>query len=299
MLRVSMNRAWMRVRAPGVVAAAIVMAAPAASAGYSFDPNDFAVEVVDSTGFPSTPGLYTDPAAVLGRPATMFRNTFPLSDRRVKLIEPAFNTSPTGERLITTFNAGQSVTVRMGRTVYDDPDNPFGIDLNVFGNAFFAVTSGGFVDDSTDLNTTTVGGVFSEPVLVSVSPDNINWYTYSGITGDGLFPTNAYLWDAAAAAWTDTEADPTLPVDPALASMNFTGMTAAGVLALYNGSAGGTGFDLSVSGFSFINYVRFDGIAGFSGGEIDAVAAVRAIPTPGAFILIGLGGLTAARRRHR
>lgn len=290
------------------VAAAIVVggaAATSASASYVYDANDFAVEVVSATGFPVSPTLYTDPNAVLGGPSTMFRNTFPASDRRVKLIEPAYNVSPASmgsQRLITTFNVGQSVTVRMGRTVHDDPNNPFGIDLNVFGNAFFTATGGtgpgGFVDDATNLNNVTVGGVFAEPVRVSVSSDNVNWYTYTGITGDGYFPTNAYRWDSANAAWTNELLDPTLPVNPAYNAASFGGGSAAQALALYNGSAGGTGFDLSVSGFSFINYVRFDGITGFSGGEIDAVAAVRAIPAPGAMALIGVVGAVATRRRR-
>lgn len=287
-----------RRRHVAVAAAGVAIAASAASA--QFDPNNFAVEVVASSGLPAT-GLYNDPAAILGRPSTKFNNSFtPTPDfRRVKLIEPAFNSGLLGERLITTLNAGQSITVRMGRTVYDDPNNPFGIDLNVFGNAFFSVTSGGFVSDATNLNTTTVGGgVFSENVLVSVSPDNVNWYSYTGRTGDGLFPTNSYLWDRPAATWSNTDADPTLPINPALYSANFAGMTAADVLDLYDGSAGGTGFDLAQSGFSFINYVRVEGLTGFSGGEIDAIAAVSAVPAPGTLALLGIG-MIASRRRRR
>ena len=124
-----------------------------------------------------------------------------------------------GEPLVTTFAVGQSVTVKMGRTVNNDPKNPFGIDLIVYGNSFFSATGGGFGGDSTNLNTTTVGGLFAENVRVSVSPDNVNWYSYptdAAHTGDGYYPTNSYLWNRTGTAWTDTEADPTKPVDPSI-----------------------------------------------------------------------------------
>lgn len=289
----------MRRRRRAVAVAVVAGVGAGASAGYTYDPNDFAVEVVSSVGLPGT-SLYNDPAAVLGGPSTWFNNAFTPGQtdlRRVKLIEPAFNTGPNGEKLITTFNAGQSVTVRMGRRVYDDPNNPYGIDLNIFGNAFFV--GSGFVSDTTNLNAFTLsGGLFAENVQISVSPDNINWYTYTGITADGLFPTNAFAWDRANAAWTDALMDPTKPINPALHSMNFAGMTAADVLDLYDGAAGGMGFDLAASGFAWIEYVRIEGITGFSGGEIDAIAAVRAVPGPGAVAVLMVGGIAVVRRRR-
>ena len=43
-----------------------------------------------------------------------------------------------------------------------------------------------------------IGNTFAEPVVISVSPDNINWYTYgSGPYGDTPFPTQGYAWSAA------------------------------------------------------------------------------------------------------
>lgn len=278
------------------------MTATPARAAYVYNPNDFAVEVVASSGLPAT-SLYNDPAAVLGRPTLKFNNGTIANPafRRVKIIEPAFNTGLANERLITTFNANQSVTVRMGRTVFDHPNNPYGIDLNVFGNSFFTVSSGGTTSDATNFNTATISAsLFAENVRVSVSPDNVNWYTYlGGRTGDGLYPTNSYRWDRTSAAWSDDELDPTKPVDPSLTLASLGGKTGADVLDLYNGSAGGAGFDLALSGFSFINYVRFDGQTGFSGGEIDAVAAVTAVPEPASVALIGLGAAALITHRRR
>lgn len=281
---------------------------PAARAAFVYNPDDFAVQVVSSTGFPASPGAtqyYSDPNAILGRPALQFKDIYgsnPTAFHRVKLIEPAYATGLNGEKLITTFNAGQSVTVQMGRTVYDNPSNPYGIDLIVYGNSFFVAGGGSFVGDNTNLNTTPVGGVFSESVQVSVSPDNIHWYSYpadAAHTGDGYYPTNSYLWDRNTASWTDDQADPTKPVDPSIGTTALAGMTAADVLDLYDGAAGGTGFDLADSGFSYINYVRFDGLAGYSGGEIDAVAAVTAIPEPTTLGLLLNGGSLLLRNRKK
>lgn len=278
-----------------------------AGAAYVYNADDFATQVVRSTGFPASPSpmqYYSDPNTILGRPALEFKDIYgsdPNAFHRVKLIESAYATGLNNEPLITTFNAGQSVTVKMGRTVHNDPNNPFGIDLIVYGNSFFVAGGGGFVGDNTNLNTTTVGGVFTESVRVSVSPDNVNWYSYpvdAAHTGDGYYPTNSYLWDRTSASWTDMETDPTKPVDPSIGTTALSGLSAADVLDLYNGAAGGTGFDLAESGFSFINYVRFDGLTGYSGGEIDAVAAVTAVPEPSALAALTLTGLALLRRRR-
>ena len=272
-----------------VLAGVVVLQAPNSAQAYVFDSNDFAVEVVSSTGLPNTT-LYNDPQSVLGRPTLKFNNgTLASPDyRRAKLIESTFNTGTAGEKLITTLSSGTQITVRMGRPVTNDANNPFGIDFIVFGNAFFSGT-GGFISDATDLSSFTLnGGILSESVKVSVSPDGTNWYRYeSGPYGDDAFPTNSYLWDSNAGAWTNTEADPTLPVDPAMQSQ-VAGNTAAYVLDnIYAGSAGGAGFDLTASGFSSIQFIRVEGLSGFDTGEIDAFADVRAVPEPSALGLVG------------
>ncbi|MCC5829530.1 MAG: hypothetical protein JJU36_08785, partial [Phycisphaeraceae bacterium] len=237
-------------------------------------------EVVSSTGLDGS-GIYNDPQALLGPPSLYFNhslNPHVPDIRRTKLIEPAWNVGPDGEKLLTTLAEGTQVTVRMGQPVYSDPLNPFGIDFVVFGNSLFSGT-GGFISDATNLNTFMLAdpasGVF-EKVKVSVSPDNINWYRYDdGPYGDGPFPTNAFAWDRIAAAWTDEPLDPTRPIDPALSLADFGGLSAADALDLYAGSMGGTGFDLAESGFEWIQYIRFEGLSGFANGEIDAVARVR------------------------
>ncbi len=278
----------------------VMMAMPAF--GYS----DFAVELVDYSSSLTGSFLYNDPYAVLGKPSTNFQNSgFSPATGRVKLVEPAWNVGLDGEKLITTLNTDEYVTVKFDHRVEDDPLNPYGIDLIVFGNSFYV--GSGFVSDLSDMETyMLVGGAWFEGLVVSVSQDGETWYTYdSGPYCDTAFPTQAYLWDSENGEWTDTESDFTKPVDPDLAETLLAGgMSAADAIALYNGSGGGTGFDLAESDYDWIQYVRVEGISGFSGGEVDAfadVAPASTVPVPAAVWLLGSGllGVIGIRRKNR
>jgi hypothetical protein len=141
------------------------------------------------------------------------------------------------------------------------------------------------------MNTVTLGtGAFAEPMKVSVSPGYTGkpgedpndsttwpWYRYdNGPYADSVFPTEAYKWNRAGASWTDELMDFTKPVNPALTNRFSTGgLKAADGIDLYNGSGGGTGFDLKASGFASIQYIKVEGLAGFTGGEMDALSVVR------------------------
>ncbi len=280
-----------------VCMAHLMLAAPAF--GYS----EYATELVDYSSSLTATTQYNDPYAVLGKPATNFKNTgFEPATGRVKLVEPAWNVGLNDETLITTLNTGQYVTVAFDHQVEDDPLNPYGVDLLVFGNGFYV--GSGFVSDLSDMESyMLVGGAWFEPIVVSVSQDGENWYTYdNGPYCDTAFPTQAYLWDSENGQWTDTESDFTKPVDPSLAATLLAGgLSAADAIALYNGSGGGTGFDLAESGYDWIQYVKVEGISGFAGGELDAFADVAPVPIPGAVWLLGSGllGLAGLRRRRR
>lgn len=265
----------------------------------------YATELVSCSSDLTGSSLYNDPYAVLGQPSTAFKNTWGSSPTsRVKLVEPAYNVGLNSEKLITTINTGQYVEIKFDHQVIDDAMNPYGIDFLVFGNAFFI--GNGSVSNSTNMNTYTLsstGGVFAENMKISVSQDGTNWYTYeNGPYGDSMFPTNAYLWDSKNACWTDTESDYTKPVDPSLTNADFAGKTGAQAIALYNGSAGGTGFDLAESGYGWIQYIKVEGVNGFSGGEIDGFSDVAAVPEPSSLLAlvtgaIGLIGFGIRRRR--
>lgn len=259
----------------------------------------FAVEVVAAQG-PFGPTPYDDPASVLGMPSTDFYDPWSAwsggtPTRRVKLVEAPYHLDATQTRpLLTTLGEGSALVVRFDPPILDDPAHPYGLDLLVFGNA--AYTSAGVVNDGIDLATLPLTGAgLSEPVKVSVSPGYAGrpgedpadwgtwaWYRYEdGPYGDTAFPTQAWRWDRERAAWLDELMDFTKPVNPGLAAVieagAGTGLTAADAVALYDGSGGGTGFDLAASGFRSVAYVRVEGLAGFDGGEIDAFAAVRSM----------------------
>jgi hypothetical protein len=257
-------------------------------------PNPFAFQVVAAHGpFGASP--YDDPASLLGRPSTNFYDPWGSWSggthvRRVKLVESAYNLNATQtHKLITTLNNGSSIIVRFEQPITDHPAHPYGVDFLVFGNAFYS--SSGLVNDSTDMSTLMLtGGGFSEPTKVSVSPGYTGapgqdpadpttwaWYRYDdGPYADTAFPTHAYRWNRTNATWSNELMDFTKPVNPAFGPVLQTGgLSAADAIDLYDGSGGGTGFDLAASGFAEIRYVKIEGLPGFSGGEIDALAAVR------------------------
>jgi hypothetical protein len=270
----------------------------------------YAIELINYSNDLTGSSLYNDPNAVLGKPSTDFYDSWGSwsggsNDRKVKLVEPAYNTDADGNKLITTITPDSYITVKFDHQVMDDANNPYGLDFLVFGNAFYV--GSGFVNDTTDLNEYFLtGGTNNENVLVSVSQDGENWYDYvNGPFGDTAFPTQGYEYDAENSVWTDNEMDFTKPVDPALGDTLLNGgylednpISAADAVALYEGSGGGTGFDLAESGLEWIQYIKVSGIDGYR-GEIDAFSDVAAVPVPGALWLLvsGLLALTGWFRK--
>jgi len=118
---------------------------------------------------------------------------------------------------------------------------------------------------------------------VEVSEDGLTWFTLdparAPIVGT-LFPT-------------DGIGDPLRAVNPALTSSDFAGLDLSGIRSLYNGSAGGAGFDLAWAqdgngnsvDLPSADYIRIDVLSGRT--QIDAVSVV---PEPSVWVL-GLVGL--------
>lgn len=213
---------------------------------FEYDPNDFAIEVVSSTGLPGT-GLYDDPYAVLGKPTTWIYDDWEELTFACSLAFAAYETDPNGNTLVTTIADGTEIVVKFSHRVADDPGNLYGIDFIVFGNAFFAGYD--WVYPDTDMGTHLLKNPVSinaEQVLVSIAQAlNGPWFTFTnGPYGDAPFPTNAFAWDRDANDW-GAELDWLKPVDPNLSLSSFAGISAADAIELYAGSAGGTGFDLA------------------------------------------------------
>jgi len=255
----------------------------------------FATSVVDYSGLGADP-FYNDPSAMLGRPTLWNHDEFgggPKQRVATSIVYGPWQQDDSGNNVVTSIPTGGQVTVAFDEPILDDPANWFGQDFIVYGNASFLAS--GFVEWNTNLEGLTIVGpdVFAEPTQVSVSPDMVNWYTYTSTFADSLFPTQAFEWDFEIHNW-NADSDWTKPVNPLLTGDDFNGLTVANGIALYEGSGGGTGFDISESGFSSIKYIRFNG----SGGEIDAISRVgHAVPEPLPWATLGLALLFLMPRK--
>lgn len=227
----------------------------------------FAATVVSyDAGSGAAPG-FTNANAALGMPERFTGEG--LIPSCVTPFQPAFRPDE-----IVSIGVGGSLVVAFDHEVVDDPRNPFGVDLLVFGNAFFTDQSfGGGV----------VAGLASEGGAIEVSADGIVYHEVRKLEADGLFPTLGYL-DQGPYATThgSIESDFLRPVDPAWTMGTLVGLGYDSLLEAYDGSGGGVGVDLARVGLGAIRFVRIRGplAPGFS-PEIDAIADVAPLaPSP-------------------
>lgn len=233
----------------------------------------------------AAPGPNTDAAAALGSP-TRFTGTQFGFPGAVTPFNPSFDP---GETVGIGF--GGQLTVRFDQPVQNDPLNPYGVDLLIFGNSFFF--------DPVNFSPTALA-LSAEAATVEVSQDGLAWFTVTGGQADGLFPTLGYSdqTDPFGGPAGLIETDFAVPVNPALA---WQGLSAAQIFAAYNGpfghSGGGAGIDLDPLGLAWVQYVRVSGTVAGSSPDIDAFSDVRAIPSPGGLAALAVAALTASRRR--
>lgn len=253
----------------------------------------FATQVVQFSSGANPQLGFADPNSALGEPTrdngtTVFMGqTFPAGT-----VTP-FN-APFKPEQVVSIGAGGVLIVGFDHPVLDDPLNPFGVDLIVFGNAFFSDPN--FAPIATS--------IFAEPGRISVSQDLLSWFNITDVFADDLYPTLGFS-DSTDPFGADGSipSDFTLPVDPAaIRSGAWRGLDFAGLLALYAGSGGGTPVDIAQTGLPWIRYARISlDLNATVSTEIDGFSDVRAIPEPGtwglvALGLLGLAGLTRARK---
>ena len=247
-------------------------------------------------------GAYGDPANALGAPS----RTVPGwngPDYPATPAAPAWG----GGRLVSLDSAREddgargSITVEFDHPVADDPRNPFGLDFIVFGNALHTLGGSssftGVGDPATVVFNT--GAVAAERGLVEASADGTNWFAFAdGPYADDFAPTMSRLYDpedpdlslfgssAITNKWWGAPSDATRPVDPSLSGADFKGRSLADYARLYDGSAGGTGFDISAFdlprdalGRKFIRFVRITTLDPDASTEVDAVADVAPAPS--------------------
>ncbi|MEX2217427.1 MAG: PQQ-binding-like beta-propeller repeat protein [Phycisphaerales bacterium] len=247
-------------------------------------PADFWASQVMSYSAGANPATgMTDPQTALGEP-TRFTGvgSFPGA---VTVFNPPW--MPTE---IASLGVGGSLVVRFDTPIVNDPQNPYGLDLLVFGNA-------GYIDQSFPQGITN-GTLFGAGHgRIEVSADNADWRPILGVEADGAFPTLGYsdLTDPYSPNPGSVLTDFTRPVNPAL---NAAGMTFAQIVAAYAGSGGGTGVDISATGLGSISYVRITNPNPSGTVEIDAFARVTPIPAPGA-LAAGLAVAACISRRRR
>jgi hypothetical protein len=247
---------------------------------YVANTNDFAIQIMSTNGIDSS-APYDDPTAVLGPPALQFYDPYDgnVTDR-VSIIDPPFNVTPSGSNILAEIEDGGEITVQMGRRIYADAYHPYGVDLIVYGYAFFdsLSTGTGIVGDRTDLSAVTLNNsaYWGHPAVVSVSQDNTNWLTFTNV--QEVFPDEAYRWDDTNASWTLEQMNPTKPLNPYLYTNNFAGQTVARVLDQYTGASGGTGYSLAKLGLPWIQYVRIQPAPG-TYMVLDAIAAANSVVT--------------------
>lgn len=262
-------------------------------------------EVVESFTLEKSP-LYNQVSNVLGHPTMgIFTSSSTYGDSG-STINPAYP-AWSGGRLLSLVGDDDEgtpgfVTIRFDHDVLDDPNNPFGIDFLVFGNAFGVRDSKENVQLTTDpLTVSFTGAGAYENALVEVSQDGETWYAYEdGPYADSFMPTLGYLYDPASPdpglfngnLYWGRAARATRPVNPACDFSSFAGLNLAQVCQRYDGSAGGTGFDLAElplpkngNGLKWIRYVRIssveesndEGDFGYNVPEVDAVADVAPV----------------------
>jgi hypothetical protein len=247
----------------------------------------FAAEVISYEAGSVPNPQYTKPGTALGSPERMTGEYFQFPGA-VTVFNPAF-----GPDEIVSVGGGGHLTLAFDHFVVDDPGNPFGVDFLVFGNA-------GFIDVDWPSGRTGSPGVLfgvGAPALVHVSADGLDWRPISPLRGpvDGMFPTLGWadLADPYSPTPGNVPTDFTRPVNP---SLDLSDMTFAQIVSAYDGSGGGTPFDLAGTGLGAIRFIRFTNPS--SAGEafeIDAVSDV--VPAPTTIVPLAMF-LTAWRRRR-
>ena len=254
----------------------------------------------DMSGEPA----YTNRAAVLGRPRDVMVEADGYS-----LINP-YNSEWQKNQLfaLSCLDGDEAlafVTIEFDHPVVDDPRNPFGVDFIVFGNTFATGNDDSWYYDGVDPEALVFSGAgdsADEQGLVEVSADGEEWFEIEGRYADSSMPTLGRVFDrvhpdtslfAGNAHW-GARTNPLFPVDPRVSIADCAGLTLGEVCRRYNGSAGGTGFDISgldlptdANGRKWFKYVRIssketgkldaDGYPIWSEVEVDAVADVAPV----------------------
>lgn len=199
--------------------------------------------------------------------------------------------------ILTLNGEGDYVTIAFDHNVVDDPKNPWGLDLIVFGNSLLEGKKKDYYEETSNPGNWEYTGVLSdEKAVIEVSADGSTWFSFiDGPFCDSWAPTQGYIYDPANAntnlyagnAWWSVTTDATWPVHPGMKAENTSKLTIETLSYRYDGSAGGAAFDIGkfnlprdAKGRKYIKYVRIKPLYDeeedeWTLPEVDAVADVR------------------------
>lgn len=223
--------------------------------------NPFADSVVSYDAGVGAADGYTDPAAAIGEPTRFTgEGVWPSV---VSQFNPPFMTNE-----LVSIGVGGELVLSFDEPVMDDPANPYGIDLIIFGNT-------GFIDGAWPSGV--VDGIFSnDGGQLEVSADGVTWILVAGVEADNTWPTCGFIdseiYDDAPGS------DPTnfaLPIDPRLNIDDVSGFGFETLHNYYNTSGGGVPVDLVSTGLASISFVRITVSEGSElSPEIDGISDV-------------------------
>lgn len=263
-----------------------------ASASATAVASPFATQVVSYAQGSNANGSYTNAANALGSASRM--TGFGDFISGVTPFNPAFATDQ-----LVSIGSGGHLTLGFERDIVDGASHRFGVDLIVFSNAFF-VDQSFFDTDPTNNGSGVLGpnpAIFGSSGIadIYVSADGQDW-RLAAARSLNLFPTLGFadFTETTPLAPGSIETDFTRAMDPTMTLGSLAGLTFAELIALYDGSGGGVGIDISGTGLDFARFVRIENNSA-SAINIDAVAVV---PGPGVLGL-GIAGLMMATGRRR
>lgn len=274
---------------------------PVAEPAPAESPYGWRVVAADVAGYVGWDGVASDPGVALGAPA---RTVSGYQDIPVHPATPGESAWET-DRIVklataTGEDAGGSITVEFDHPVADDPRNPFGLDFIVFSYRFITVQGGYYSTTDPGSASVRTDSMYAPAARVEASADGETWFDAgTGLSRERAFaPTLGYRYDpenpdrslfgdyAVTNEWWGAPADATRPVDPSFSLEDCAGLSLAEICRRYDGSAGGTGFDIGgldlprdALGRKFIRFLRITSLK--PGGEIslDAVADVAPAPS--------------------
>jgi hypothetical protein len=223
--------------------------------------NPFADSVVSYDAGTGVANGYTDPTTAIGEP-TRFTGEG-IWPSVVSQFNPPFMTDE-----LVSIGIGGELILSFDEPVFDDPANPYGIDLIVFGNT-------GFIDSAWPSGV--VDGMFSnDGGQLEVSANGVTWVLVEGVAADNTWPTCGYIDSGIYDDHAGTE--PTnfvLPIDPRLTVEDVEGVGIATLHEYYNTSGGGVPVDLAGTGVPSISFVRITVSVGSKlSPEIDGISDV-------------------------